>query len=307
MKENNEESPKKEKSFLETVREIDEQERLREEQEEREREERLKQREIEERRAYEEKLRQERIELIKLKQGVISEDDIPKEEKIEKEYTLREKISNFFYHNKLPLIVGTAAVLFAAFIVYDFVTREVPDVTVLYINSDRNMEFYMDSAALQFQPYCNDYNGDGKTVLKMYYVPALYEDDGTVSMQMAEAERTKLVAEFQSGEAVMILGDPEAYDSLGITEEGQLADMRELFPDDPNAEKYGYRLSGTTFAENIGYEPPADVLISLRLPRKTVGVSIQKMTNNYNNAEEVLKNYIAANRKAEDVQTDTAE
>ena len=57
------------------------------------------------RREYEEKLRREKLELIKLKQGQIDEEDIEREPEPEKrEYTLKEKISNFFYHYKFHVI-----------------------------------------------------------------------------------------------------------------------------------------------------------------------------------------------------------
>ena len=95
--ENKEASGKKQKpkSFMQTVREIDAEERRKElEEEARQNEERAK-REEQRRKAYEEKLRKERLELIKLKQGVISEEDIPKEKVPEKKYSAWEKFTNF--------------------------------------------------------------------------------------------------------------------------------------------------------------------------------------------------------------------
>ena len=76
--ENKEASGKKQKpkSFMQTVREIDAEERRKElEEEARQNEERAK-REEQRRKAYEEKLRKERLELIKLKQGIISEEAV---------------------------------------------------------------------------------------------------------------------------------------------------------------------------------------------------------------------------------------
>ena len=95
--ENKEASGKKQKpkSFMQTVREIDAEERRKElEEEARQNEERAK-REEQRRKAYEEKLRKERLELIKLKQGIISEEDIPEEKVPEKKYSAWEKFTNF--------------------------------------------------------------------------------------------------------------------------------------------------------------------------------------------------------------------
>ena len=100
--------PGKEKSFLETVREINERDRKAAEEEERRREEERREKEEAARKAHERKLNRDRIELMKLKQGIIDEDDIPKEEpQPKKEYTTWEKISNFFYLNKLYIVIGT--------------------------------------------------------------------------------------------------------------------------------------------------------------------------------------------------------
>ena len=103
---------KKGKSFLQTYREVNEKARAEELKRESEAEAARAERERQARAAYNEKLRQERLELMKLKQGIISEADIPKEEVVQKEYSIWEKISNFFktsaplFHNLPCNIIG---------------------------------------------------------------------------------------------------------------------------------------------------------------------------------------------------------
>ena len=110
---------------------------------------------------------------MKLKQGIIEEKDIPKEEpQPKKEYTLREKISNFIYLNKLYIVIGTAAALFLGFIIYDMATRVVPDTVILYIADDPQMKDYTDKAGEIFSGFCEDFNGDRKVVADVYYLPA---------------------------------------------------------------------------------------------------------------------------------------
>ena len=140
--ENKDKKSERPKSFLQTVREIDAADRKAELAEEARRAEERAKREEKQRKAYEDKLRQERIELMKLKQGVISEEDIETVPEEVRTYTVWEKIGNFFYHNKAFIIVGIMLVALAAFLIYDFIRKERPDVQSMYIAADYDMSYY---------------------------------------------------------------------------------------------------------------------------------------------------------------------
>ena len=77
----NKNKKEKPKSFLETVREIDEKERQREEEIEAKRQKILEERKKKEQAAYDKKIQEERIELMRLKQGLITESETIHEEK----------------------------------------------------------------------------------------------------------------------------------------------------------------------------------------------------------------------------------
>ncbi|MGN0632169.1 MAG: hypothetical protein ACI4JN_12675, partial [Ruminococcus sp.] len=105
--ENKKNKKEKPKSFLETVREIDEKERRREEEIEAKRQKILEERRKKQQEEYDRKIREERIELMRLKQGVISESETIHEEKEEKKkLSVWKKIGNFFYHSKWWLIMA---------------------------------------------------------------------------------------------------------------------------------------------------------------------------------------------------------
>lgn len=287
----------KEKSFMDTVREIDKKER---EEEEAKEEQLLKEREEREKarkKAYEEKLRREKIELIKLKEGEISESDIVVEKEPEKKYTVWQKIGNFFYHEKMYIIIVAFTVLLVAFIVYSIVTTDHPDMTILYIDNDYGMQYLCDEAGEIFAPYVDDVNGDGKQLVSMYFVPEELSDDTASSMQMNMSYRTQLVAEFQSGDVIMIIGTQRAYEEMGLLEDNLLEDMTKRYPDDENATAFGYKLSGTTFKEQLGYEGLHDDLyISFRTPQKLIGTSYDSMEENYNRTLEYFDRYIKENK-----------
>ncbi len=289
--------PKKEKgkSFLDVYREIN----AKEEAEEAARQAKRAENERKARDAYAEKLRQDRLELLKLKQGVISEEEIPQEEEPEeKHYTLWDKISNFFYHNKMYIIFGTLFAALAIFLAYDYFSTVYPDAAVMIIAGDDEFEYITEDMENVFERYCKDYNGDGKIYVRVSYLPADTDDLSYYD----QAGRTKLVAEFQSGESIIVIGDRNTCEAMGITE-GVLADMREIYPDDENAFELGYMLNGTNFAEDIGYEGLSDELfISFRVPKSGFGVNEKEFTRNYENALEIWDNYIKGIEQ--DTQTD---
>lgn len=288
---------KKEKTLMDVIREVDEKERREEEAEEERKAEERRQREEAQKKAYEEQLRRDRIELIKLKEGVISDEDIPREEKAEKHYTIWQRIGNVIYHDKAYIILGLCFIALVVFIVYSIVSADRPDMTVIYIDNDPNMEYLCDDAANVFEPYCEDVNGDGEVMVKMFYVPEEPGGDNAANMQLNQSYRTKLVAEFQAGEVIMVIGTERVYKEMGIYGNGLLQDMTELYPDDENATSFGYKVTGTSLAEAMGYEDlREDLYISFRTPQKLIGTSIKEMEENYETALKTFDNYIKENR-----------
>ncbi|MDE5742217.1 MAG: hypothetical protein K2H90_07190 [Oscillospiraceae bacterium] len=307
MPENEKKFPKnkKGKSFMDVYREVNAKEHAEELKREAELEAKRAERERRQRESYEAKLRQERLELLKLKQGVIAEEDVVYEKEPEKHYTVWQRIGNFFYHNKGYLIFGTLIAALAAFLIYDYVSTVRPDAVVMIIASDGEFNFITEDISNFLGQYCADNNGDGKISVRVSYLPAAPSED-SVSMYYQQADQTKLMAEFQGTEAIMVMGDYEACEVLGITE-GVLADLSEYFPEDENVSELGYMLSGTDFAKDIGYEGLADnIFLGFRQPKKgSFGTSEKDFQKNFDNAIELWRNYLNGNiiNSAEDVET----
>lgn len=287
-------------SVLENMRRINEKQRQEELEAEAEREKERAEKERRERERYEKKLERDRIELMKLKQGIISDEDIPHEAEPVKEYTVWEKIGNFFYHNKMPLIVGAVLVLLAVFLIRDVVTNKRPDVAIMIMASDSELDFRTGDIEKLLEPYCEDFNGDGEVYVRVSYLPAVYSDDN-LDAYFNQSAQTKLMAEFQSGDSIIVIADAETSHAVGIdnvSENGNpvdpiLVDMRTIYPVDKNCTELGYMLSGTSFAEDIKYTAMSDSLfIGFRLPREALGVNMEKFTANYNNALKLWDNYL---------------
>lgn len=306
MAENGNNSPKKKKgkSFMDVYREVNAKEHAEELKREAEFEAQRADRERRQRESYEAKLRQERLELLKLKQGVIAEDEVVYEKEPEKHYTLWQRIGNYFYHNKVYIIFGMLIAALAAFLIYDYVSAVRPDAVVMIIASDGEFNFITEDISEFLGQYCADNNGDGKVSVRVSYLPAAPAED-SMSMYYQQADQTKLMAEFQGTEAIMVMGDYESCEVLGITE-GVLADLSEYFPNDENVTELGYMLSGTSFAEDIGYEGLADnIFLGFRQPKKGgFGTSEKDFQKNFGNAIELWRNYLNGNviNPAEDAQ-----
>lgn len=287
-------------SVLENMRRINEKQRQEELEAEAEREKERAEKERRDRERYEKKLERDRIELIKLKQGVISEEDIPHEAEPVRKYTVWEKIGNFFYHNKIAIIVGVIIVLLAVFLIRDIVTNKKPDVAIMIMASDSELDFRTGDIEKLLEPYCEDFNGDGEVYVRVSYLPAVYSDDN-LDAYFNQSAQTKLMAEFQSGDSIIVIADAETCHTVGIdnvSENGNpvdpiLVDMRTIYPDDENCTELGYMLSGTSFAEDIKYTAMSDSLfIGFRVPREALGVNMEKFTANYNNALKLWDNYL---------------
>lgn len=253
---------------------------------------------------YARKLAEERIELMKLKAGVISEDDIPQPPpEAVKKYTLKDKISNFFYHNKAYVIFFTALAALVIFLVYDYVTNERPDASMIIIV--RNNEFVTRAQDIQtlLEPYCEDYNGDGLVYLRVSYLPAVMDSTAdTAELYYNQGEQTRLVAEFQTAESVMVITNDAVTEKLGLNE-NVFADLRDLYPGNEYVTEYGFMLNGTKIAEDIKFTAmPGDLYLAFRKPRGALGINEKDFAENYENALKIWNNYLNGTPVSEDIE-----
>lgn len=287
-------------SVLENMRKLNEKQKREELEAEAEKARELAEKERIERERYEKKLERDRIELMKLKQGIISEEDIPHTEEAVKEYTFFEKLGNFFYHNKYIVLAVVAIVLLFTFLIADIVNNTSPDVSIMIMANDSEFQFRTEDIEKLLEPYCEDFNGDGEVYVRASYLPAIYDENDPDSYYN-QSYQTKLVAEFQSGDSIIVIADADSCTAVGIdtvSENGNpvdaiLVDMRTIYPDDENSMQLGYMLSGTSFGEDIKYSSmPDSLFIGFRVPRDVLGVNYEEFTENYNNALKMWDNYL---------------
>lgn len=289
----------KQKSLLDNIREIDEREKKEALEAESKAAEEKAKREEKARGSYQKKLQNERVQLLRAKQGISEQPDEKQADEQQAElvkYTFKQKLSNFVYHHKIGIIAAVIIIPIAAFLTYDLLSNVQPDITVMVVTQDPVLEATTEKLAEILTPYCEDYNGDGKTVVSVLYAPTFTDETSDAEMYAGQATQARVIAEFQSDNVVMMISNDAAIKHLGI-EEGIFEDMTAMYPDDENATEVGYNLLGTKLYEQLGYtEKPEGLYMSLRIPKSGFGLNYEKFTENYDNAVETWEKYFEDNK-----------
>lgn len=242
---------------------------------------------------YAKELAEEKVDLIRLKQGVIEDSDkVFRERETEKQYTVLQKIGNWFYHAKWWLGIAAFCILVVSFLVYDYVTREDPDLRILLLTDDP--EFYEETDKLTnwLQTMCPDYTADGEVLVQSVYIPvskATMENSGTYSASY----NTQLLVQFQSSTCMLVLVDPDAEEYL--QPEDMFVDLTELYPDCSNVSGRRLLLDNTDFAEQAGLTHPLHEgsYLALRIPAENMS-SAEEMQQAYDQAKTLLDEIVAA-------------
>ena len=265
------------KEDIEFEKELRRQEQEAEEERKRMEEERAE-REAKERAEYEKGLQDRKIELMKLKQGVIESSDVVKEVHEEQpKLTLKQKIEGAWYRSKW-LIIFVAVMVFAfGFIMYDTLTAEKIDYTVLVVSSDPGFYYRTTEIEEFFEQYCDDKNGDGKVAVMIYNISTDYSDPN-----MATSNQAQLMSQLQSGENVIVLSD-EQTDFI-------LHDFREDYPDDERITESGLLINCEYTREKLKWEAmPEEVYLGIREPARLLSTGEETMKKNFDEAVRIFE------------------
>lgn len=221
------------------------------------------------------RIAQERIELMKLKNGVISESETIKEEHQQvRQLHGMEKLSNFWYHNKIWILFSVFIIAVVGYITYDTLTREKPDITVMMI-ADNGLQLRTDELEAFFEKYTDDLNGDGEIHVSVLSLPL---NSGTADT-MQQGYQSKFLAQLQSSECIMVITDSNTNPDF---QEIMKSDLSDDFPRNPYIDEDGLSLNFKFLAEELKFEyMPNDVHLCLRIPIKTVSDSLEEMQESY--------------------------
>lgn len=253
-----------------------------------------------ERKDYEKQLDNEKIELVKLKSGVIDESDIIKEEapKVIK-LSKKEWIKNFWWHNKIIIILVVFAIAVVSYITYDSLSRVKPDIKVM-MTVNNGLVNRTEEVADYFERFCPDINGDGEVNVQILSAPLTEDTDDYVQIQKYQEV---YLANMQTGEIIFILTDDKTDADIYSDNESDnlLSDVSPDFADNEFVTNKGLSLKGDYIEDVFKYHTnyPQDIYLGMRAPIKTLKDSKDDMQKNYDKAYEIFKSM------AEDIKKNT--
>lgn len=229
---------------------------------------------------YAKEISEDKIALMKLRQGLLTEDDEHfKDDTPQKKYTVWQKIGNWFYHAKWWLGIGTFCALLVGFLIFDMITRVDPDLRILMLSS--NYELYSSSTALcdKLAEGCPDFNDDGKSVVSSVYIPVTQQNLETAN-SAGTAYNTQLSVQLGCSMCMLVLADQQTDEC--VPPEEAYVNLEELYPQYDFIEGCRVPLNDTKFIEQFGLTNPLHegTYLALRVP-----------TENLDDAETVQKNY----------------
>ena len=266
------------RSVFENARDIQQKKSEEENLKQQELQKKLAERERKKREERDKRLEEERKELIRLKQGIIQESEIIHEEQPEEiKLSFFKKIGNFFYHSKWWLGMGLAVAFIVVFLTISLVNKPRPDMIILFIAENQTVceESDLDKYIASFS---DDNNNNGETLVSLYYIP--YTDNP--QKNYANGVDTKLTAELQSADSVIVFGNNKIEDVLNPDD--VFVDLSKIYPDNPNVDGYKFMVENTDIAEKIGVDKKDvkdGLFIALRQPRKLMYSSKYKMQETY--------------------------
>lgn len=273
--------------------EIEAQARRAEEMKERERQAQESEAAYQAREEYAKELAEDKVDLIRLKQGVITESDkVFRAEEPEKHYSIWKKIGNWFYHSKWWLGIAAFCVILAAFLIYDYVSREDPDLRMLLLTEHPVLYSESNKLCEYLETLCPDYTEDGEVLVQTVYIPVSkesMENSGNYSASF----NSQLLIQFQTSTCMIVLVDPDA--EAYLQPEDMFTDLEALYPECPYVDGWKLLLDDTDFAAQFGLSEPlhAGSYLTLRLAAENMN-SLEENQEAYDQAKIVMDAIVAS-------------
>ena len=230
---------------------------------------------------------QDKVELMKLKTGVIEESETIREEHEEKrELHGKERLANFWYHNKIWILFAAFIIGVVGFIVIDEITRVRADMNVMMI-ANNGLAFRQEELEKFFEKYCDDLNGDGQVKVSVMIMPL---DPDSKDYQAQQGYQAKFIAQIQLPNDILVITDSNTEpDFMAMFKE----DLDKDFPGNKYIDSAGLSFNMKLLADELKFENmPNDVHLSLRTPVTTLGSSIDEMQKNYDQAFVVFERIV---------------
>lgn len=148
-----------------------------------------------------EKAQRDFLELKKMQRE--NADKAPKQpyENEMKPVTFKEKLSNFWYHNKVSVIVSAVIIAAVTFICVQCALKPAYDLTIVIYDNRYVSDMYLENMSNYFKEYCDDFNKDGE--VNVMIVNCTYEA-GKSSAQYQQTVQQKLQSLILTNKTAMV-------------------------------------------------------------------------------------------------------
>lgn len=124
--------------------------------------------------------------------------------------TAKDKTKNWWYYNKVKLLLGIIAVILVGSFVYSIVSKVQPDYTVSLMTSYTMPMDGMEQLKSRLEEYGDDRNGDGKVVVDLLnYV--MSDSVANTDPTQLQASMVRFTAEASSNTSIIYLHDEAAF------------------------------------------------------------------------------------------------
>ncbi len=282
----NDDKNKKAPGIIETIKQVNNREELK-------KQERFEKQNEKVREEYGKKNAEEKIEVLKVRQGVSDDVSILMSDDIQRNYTFKQKLSNFIYHNKWWLGVTIFLIIIFSFLLYDTLTTVHSDTRVMLLSDNDTLSEHILQIQELFNDNVEDYNNDDIHLTDVVYIPiSANMEDNMTSAYGYENSLSNLSTQFQLNECMLVLADSAA-DEL-VEPDMSFEDLSAYFPDNKNIDGCKLYLKNTKFAKMIGIDKkdlPDDLYLSLRKITSNLS-NEQTSKNNYDHAVATIKSLI---------------
>lgn len=175
--------------------------------------------------------REEEIRIKKIKQGLIpdTENEQYQKEKEEREnapMTLEEKWKNFWYHNKVFVLIFGFIIVFGGIFTFQSIFKEVYDTTVLFCTYSYYDDATMQKLSSSLEEVMPDMDGNGEVNVGVFQASYTAPGEMISDTKYEQALQSRIMAEIYTGENCIFICQKEYMDYLA--ENDVFADLREV-------------------------------------------------------------------------------
>ncbi|MBQ6830335.1 MAG: hypothetical protein IJO59_04335 [Clostridia bacterium] len=187
--------------------------------------------------------------------------------------TPKGKLENIWYHHKWGILGGVFAVIVAAVLIVQLITRVTPDYSICIAASTYIPEPIVEELEKALLPYAEDVNGDGEVAVQIQALNVQKEDEYT---QVGVNNRQAVIAHIAAGDVMIFAFSPSFYNSFiaGMTAEEDFSFFTALGAEGETVAEDGtyFTFDLSAFAQSVWSDYPKEQIDEMLPEPLVIGV-----------------------------------